>query len=215
MAADSINAADRSARKAKRRRPRCGAIILTRHGEPGISRKVKLSSAEYVAWWARYEETGLLEGQSPPIGLLKRAAAAGHIFASTRVRAIETAKAVSGERQFQIEVELIEAPLPPPAWPGFIRFSPRTWGVIARLWWWLFDHHEDDQESRAEAESRADSMAERLAALAQETGDDVLVLAHGFFNTMIGQALKRRGWRLVEDQGFHYWRSRRFERRRV
>ena len=40
----------------------------------------------------------------------------------------------------------------------------------------------------------------------------MLVIAHGFFNTMVGRALRRRGWRLVEDQGYRYWSSRRFER---
>ena len=43
-------------------------------------------------------------------------------------------------------------------------------------------------------------------------GQDVLVVAHGFFNGMVGEALKRQGWRCTDDQGFKYWRARRFER---
>ena len=39
-----------------------------------------------------------------------------------------------------------------------------------------------------------------------------MVLAHGFFNFMIGRALRRRGWRLVSSQGYKYWSTRRFER---
>jgi broad specificity phosphatase PhoE len=188
-----------------------GLIIMARHGEPDISRKIKLSAAEYAAWWARYEETGLRQGQTPPDDLLRAVERAGTVFSSTRIRAIETAHAVAGGRVFEIDETLIEAPLPPPHWPHWLRFSPRTWGVIARTWWWFFNHHVG-QETRAQAEARAAAVAERLEILA-ESGDDVVVLAHGFFNTMIGLRLKRRGWRLVENQGFNYWSARKFERR--
>ena len=39
-----------------------------------------------------------------------------------------------------------------------------------------------------------------------------MVLAHGFFNYMIGRALKRRGWKLTASEGYKYWSTRRFER---
>ena len=41
----------------------------------------------------------------------------------------------------------------------------------------------------------------------------MLVVAHGFFNGMVGVELTRRGWRCVHDRGFKYWSTRRFERR--
>ena len=44
-------------------------------------------------------------------------------------------------------------------------------------------------------------------------GSDVLVLAHGYFNHMVGKRLKAGGWRLVDNQGFKYWSQRRYERR--
>ena len=102
------------------------------------------------------------------------------------------------------------SPLPPPHWPSWFKLSPRIWGFFARFWWWFFNHH-DGQESRAQAEARADSAAERLIGLAED-GRDVLVVAHGFFNTLIGRSLQRKGWKLVENQGFKYWSMRRFER---
>jgi broad specificity phosphatase PhoE len=212
MAEDAISAVDPSTPPSAPARTRPGAILLTRHGEPAISRKVKLTSAGYVAWWAQYEETGIWPDHLPPDSLVACARASGTILCSIRQRSIETARAVAGDRAFEIAPMLVEAPLPPPPWPNWIKLSPRTWGVLARFWWWFFDHHEDGQESREQAEVRADAVAERLTTLAEADGD-VLVLAHGFFNTMIGWALKRRGWKLTEDQGFHYWKSRRFERR--
>jgi hypothetical protein len=44
-----------------------------------------------------------------------------------------------------------------------------------------------------------------------EQGRDVLVVAHGFFNFMVGRALARQGWRKVEEGGYNYWAASRFE----
>lgn len=189
---------------------RPGAIVLARHGEPALSRKCRLTSDQYREWWGRYELGGLRPGQSPPEHVRKAAERAGAVFASTRQRSIETAKAACGERDFTRDALFIEAPLPPPHFPKFMRFSPRTWGVISRFWWWFFGHHEG-QETRREAQARASKAAEILDDQAAK-GQDVLLVAHGFFNTMIGLELRRRGWRCVEDRGFKYWSTRHFER---
>lgn len=189
---------------------RMGSVTLVRHGEPDISRKVRLSAAEYADWWARYETRGLLPGQMPPDGLLASARAAGVMISSIRPRAIETAGAVCEGRAYARDPLFVEAPLPPPRWPGWIRLSPRAWGFIARVWWWFFNHHEG-QETRAQAEHRAEQAAAMLIDFARE-GQDVLLVAHGFFNGMIGEALRREGWRCTLDQGFGYWKARRFER---
>jgi broad specificity phosphatase PhoE len=184
--------------------------MLARHGKPALSREVRLTAAEYRAWWALYEEGGILGGQTPPEALLGMARDADVIFASTRRRAIETADAVVQGKHFVRDALFIEAPLPPPPLPGFIRFNPRTWGFVSRVAWWFFGHHEG-QETRRQAEVRAREVARRLTAEAQ-AGRNVLVLAHGFFNTMVGIELKRIGWRAVEGRGYRYWSARLFKR---
>jgi broad specificity phosphatase PhoE len=186
-----------------------GAVILARHGEPALSRKRMLSADEYREWWADYEIGGLAEGQTPPELLQRAADRAGFIIASTRLRSVETARAVAGSRAFAEDALFIEAPLPPPHWPGWLKLSPRVWGFVSRFWWWWFNHH-DQQETRAQAQVRADEAARQLIELAAG-GQDVLVVAHGFFNTMVGLSLRRQGWRCVEDGGFRYWSARRFE----
>ena len=187
-----------------------GAIILARHGEPALSRKVLLSAAQYRDFWAKYEIGGITPGQSPPARLREFVAGCGTLVSSTRLRAIQSARTMVGEREFPHHEILIEAPLPPPRFPSWIKLSPRLWGFIARVWWWYFNHHED-QESRAEAEVRADQSAAMLVALA-EKGEPVVVLAHGFFNHLIGRSLKKQGWRLTEGEGYKYWSIRRFEK---
>jgi broad specificity phosphatase PhoE len=191
---------------------RSGAIVLARHGEPALSRKVRLSAGEYRKFWADYEVLGLLPGQTPPQTLLRFVENCGTLIASTRLRSIESAHAISGGKAFAQEAMLIEAPLPPPNWPSWIRLSPRMWGFWARFWWWFFNHHEG-QENRRQAEARADQAAAMLIEMADQ-GEDVVVLAHGFFNFMIGRALRRRGWRLAWSEGYKYWSMRRFERAR-
>jgi broad specificity phosphatase PhoE len=186
-----------------------GAIVLARHGEPALSRRVKLDAAGYRRWWASYEEGGLLRGQTPPAELRELAARCGAVFCSVRRRSVETAQAITGDSRFISEAVFVEAPLPPPPWPRFVRLSPRAWGVIARTAWWFFNHH-DGGESRWQATVRARRAARRLIR-ASEGGQDVLVVAHGFFNAMIGRELKKLGWKCVSDQGYRYWCAQRFE----
>jgi broad specificity phosphatase PhoE len=133
------------------------------------------------------------------------------VFVSSRRRAVESAKLVLGDRAFEPDARLIEAPLPAPPWPGFVKMSPRLWGFFSRFWWWWFNHHAG-QETRAQATLRAREMARAISAEA-DAGKNVLVFAHGFFNAMLGLELIRLGWRRVWGRGYKYWSTRRFERR--
>ncbi len=187
-----------------------GVITLARHGEPALSRQVRLNAPEYGAWWSRYEEGGLKAGQTPPDTLIQIAREADVIIASTRRRSIETARAVVGDRAFATDPTFIEAPLPPPPWPLWLRMSPKRLGFFARFWWWFFNNH-GGQETRKQAEVRAGQAADLLIELS-DAGQDVLVLAHGFFNWMIADALKARGLTKLVDEGHAYWSIKRFRR---
>jgi broad specificity phosphatase PhoE len=170
---------------------------------------VILTAEGYREWWARYEEGGLKEGQAPPPGLLALVRAADAVVSSTRERSIQSARAIAEGRDFRSDPLFVEAPLPSPPLPAWFKLPPRWWGVLSRFCWWAFNYH-DGQESLAEAEARARQAAEALADSAA-AGQAVVLIAHGFFNAMIGQALTARGWRKTLDQGFRYWSARRFE----
>ncbi len=174
-----------------------------------MSRKILLSARGYRDWWALYEAGGIKPGQSPPDHLTQAARGAAVIFASTRLRAIHSAEALASGREFDRQDVFIEAPLPPPPLPDFIKLSPRIWGVVSRVCWWL--GHHAGEESRSQAQVRAVEAARRLHELALK-GEDVLVVAHGFFNTMIGVELKRLGWRCVQGRGYRYWSTRYYRR---
>jgi broad specificity phosphatase PhoE len=185
--------------------------MLVRHGEPALSRKVLLSSDQYRDWWGRYELGGLLPGQIPPSSLLTRGETADIVLTSGRRRAVETTQALLGNRNFEVDALFIEAPLPPPRLPGFLKLSPRIWGFVARFCWWFFNQHQGE-ESRAQAEIRAGLAADRVMELSAG-GKPVMVVAHGFFNTMVGRELQARGWKCSLDQGYQYWCVRQFEPR--
>ena len=171
---------------------------------------MNLSAVEYRAFWAQYEISGILPDQTPPDRLKRFVAESGAVVTSTRLRAVQSAQTVVGDRVFARHDFLIEAPLPPPKFPAWIRLSPRMWGFVARVWWWYLNYH-DGQETRAQAEARADRAAAHLIDLAAG-GENIVVMAHGFFNHLIGRSLRKSGWRLVESEGYKYWSMRRFER---
>ena len=186
-----------------------GVVILARHGEPALSRRVRLNAAGYREWWARYEAGGLKADQAIPPDLMAMAQGAGAVLSSTRKRSLQSAEILCDGRPFGCDAVFIEAPLPPPPLPGWIRLSPRHWGFIARFCWWFFNFHAGE-ESRAQAQQRAAAAARQLVERAAR-GQDVMVVAHGFFNAMIGRALTAMGWRRTLGRGFKYWSVRRFE----
>lgn len=188
---------------------RPGSIVIGRHGRPKGDRTTKIDWRGYEVWWAEYDRSGLSEGQSPPANLLAEARRADVIFASTLPRAIETARAIAGDKEVVTDLIFIEAPLPPPHIWG--KRSPRHWGVWARISWWLGSSH--GGESRQHAEVRAEAAAATLTSHALR-GENVVLLAHGWFNRMMRPVLKRAGWRCVEDGGDEYWSYRRYEYQR-
>lgn len=190
---------------------KAGSIVIARHGEPAISRDVLLSAHEYGKFWDEYELTGLKDGQSAPEHLSKAALEADVVVVSSRKRAIDSARVLVGDAAFTPDERLIEAPLPHPPFPAFVRLNPRLWGFFSRCWWWWFNHHRG-QETRAQATERARAVAAELSRQADE-GKNVLVVAHGFFNAMLGVELRRLGWKRAWGRGWKYWSTRRYERR--
>lgn len=192
-----------------------GTITLARHGEPALSRKLKLSPSGYGKFWEKYEVGGLLEGQTAPEHLMQWAREADVVFVSTRLRAQQSARILLGDKPKARVIEdgrLIEAPLPPPPWPEFVKMTPKLWGFWARFWWWWFNYFPVGVESRDEARARGRAALVDITREA-EAGNNVLVVAHGFFNSMVGLDLPKMGWKKVSGSGWKYWSTRRYVRR--
>jgi len=198
---------DASKPSAKHEQVRPGSITIVRHGRPKGDRTVKIGWREYEDWWAQYDRDGLAPDQSAPEALIEAAGEANIIFASTLPRAIETAQNVAGGKPIVQDSVFVEAPLPPP--PVWGKRTPRAWGVWARIAWWL--GRANGQESRQQAELRAEAAVATLTSHALR-GENVILLAHGWFNRMMRPVLRRAGWRCVEDGGDAYWSFRRYEK---
>jgi broad specificity phosphatase PhoE len=180
-------------------------IVIARHGRPALDRHIWINSEEYVTWWAAYDAGGLAEGQRVPNGLVTALQACKLIVSSTLLRARETAAMAAPDRDVQIEARFVEAPLPPPRLPDFIKFRPRFWGVVARATWYF--GYSRDQESRPQAEVRADEGADWLIDQAQKHGS-VGLLAHGWFNRMLRICLEAKGWTCIYDGHDSHWSHR-------
>ena len=101
---------------------------------------------------------------------------------------------------FTQDDDLIEAPLPPPALPRLDQTLPAQMGrdrPVLVVLSSIITAKRPGRRRRGGRNLVAAALIERA-----ETGDDVLVLAHGFFNLMVGRSLRRRGvalhrrWRL-------------------
>lgn len=194
--------------KAESSAPAAGAITLARHGRPHADRTVRINAGGYRDWWAAYDTVGLHPGDSPPRDVIEAALRADVLLSSTLPRAVATAGAVAPGRRVVVDPVFVEAPLPPPPLPPFLRLKPPTWGVLSRIVWWL--GYSAGQESRATAAQRAEQAAEMLTRAARG-GDHVMVFAHGWFNRMLRPALVRRGYECVQDGGDAYWSFRTYE----
>lgn len=212
MSAETIDASTDKQPAAKGARQKPGSITLARHGRPSLTRYIDLDWEGYEAWWRAYDESGLAPGQGPSPRLLQAAAEAARVISSPLRRARETAAAAAPGREVTADDLFTEAPLPPPRYPRFVKMNPSAWGWgwHARVFWWL--GFSRGLETREQAKERAAFAVDKLIRLA-ESGENILLCGHGWFNRMMRPELVRRGWRCVRDGGDGYWSFRRYEYR--
>lgn len=188
---------------------RPGRLVLARHGRPALDRSTRVSARGYYDWWQAYEAGGLDPASKPPQALLDIAANSQQIVSSTRLRAIETALALTTKDQFTRHEVFVEAALPSPPFP-YVRLLPSTWDVWSRFLWWL--GMKRGQESREQAEQRVFCAVSKLEEIAAD-GSNVLLCSHGWFNRMMRPVLQGRGWDCIYDGRDNYWSFRVYEKR--
>ena len=123
----------------------------------------------------------------------------------------EVSGMVDPERQKKIDdalkspTELLfeEAPLASPKIP-LLRMTVPKWAVVARILWHAGYHPEIENYRRAK--NRAARAADILMQKARADGGAALV-AHGYFNLMIGRELRRRGFRKSGSHRAKFWNA--------
>jgi len=183
-------------------------ILLIRHGQPHIALRPRTGHTGFAAYISDYEEAGLSPANLPPRELKELARELDHVFTSGRPRSHQSAAALAPHAELTADPLFVEAPLASPRVP-LLAMRVTKWAVVSRLLWHL-GFHPGIEKPRG-ARGRAAQAADRLIAKAQQTGTAALV-AHGYFNWMIGRELARRGFQRTGSHQARYWNTVIYER---
>ena len=178
-------------------------IILVRHGRPALPLSPRTSHHEFRDYIDAYEQAGLDPESLPPQELSDLVKELDHVFTSDRPRAHQSAKALAPHAELTADPLFAEAPLASPRIP-LLRMRVPKWAVMARILWHAGYHPEI--ENYRKAKHRAGRAAEILVNKVREGGDAVLV-AHGYFNAMIGRQLRQRGFKRTGAHRVRYWNA--------
>jgi len=178
-------------------------IILIRHGQPAIPLRPRTSHREFKAYIDAYEEAGLDPASLPPREITDLVRELNEVFTSSRPRARESAKTLAPHATLLADPLFAEAPLAGPKIP-LLRMRVPKWAVMARLLWHAGYH--PGIENYAEARERARQAADILTARVKD-GGAVALVAHGYFNAMIGRQLRRRGFHRTGSHRVRYWNA--------
>lgn len=178
-------------------------IILIRHGRPDIEVAPRASHREFRVYIDAYEDAGLDPNSAPPDELQDLVGELAAVFTSDRKRAHDSARALAPHAELIVDPLFVEAPLASPPIP-ILRMRVPKWAVVARILWHAGYHPEIENYRRAK--HRAGEAAKILVARARQDGAAALV-AHGYFNLLIGRELRQRGF---EKSGLHrarFWNA--------
>jgi broad specificity phosphatase PhoE len=183
-------------------------IILIRHGKPAIATAPRTSHGEFRSYIDDYEDAGLDPTSAPPEELQDLIREIETVFTSGRKRADESAKALAPAAELVIDPLFVEAPLASPRIP-LLKMKVTKWAVVSRLMWYA--GFSPKIEGYRRAKRRAVKAAEILIGRARKDGQTALV-AHGYFNYLIGIELRRRGFKQTGAHKARYWNDVTYER---
>ncbi len=178
-------------------------VILIRHGRPDIPTNPRTSHREFRSYIDAYEEAGLDPDSFPPEELQDLLGEVDAVFTSGRKRSVDSARALAPHAELIADALFEEAPLASPPIP-LLRMKVPKWAVVARILWHAGYHPEI--ENYRKAKHRAAQASDILIRRAHKEGAAALV-AHGYFNFLIGRELRRRGFKKSGSHRAHFWNS--------
>ncbi len=187
--------------------PKGARIILVRHGRPALPLRPRTSHHGFREYIDAYEAAGLDPESLPPQELSDLVKELNHIFTSDRPRSHESAKALAPHATLEADPLFAEAPLAAPRIP-LLKMRVPKWAVVARVLWHAGYHPEI--ENYRKAKHRAGQAADILIEKVRDAGTAALV-AHGYFNAMIGRQLRQRGFTRTGAHRVRYWNAVTYE----
>ncbi len=183
-------------------------IILIRHGQPNIALAPKTGHRGFGDYIDGYEAAGLEPSSLPPQELRDLVKELGAVFTSGKPRAHQSAQRLAPNAELIADPLFVEAPLASPPVPLLAMRVPK-WAVMSRILWHM--GFTPGIEDYRRARQRAAKAADILVGHARATGAAALV-AHGYFNWMIGRQLRRRGFAKQGTHQARYWNTVIYER---
>ncbi|MBS0279663.1 MAG: histidine phosphatase family protein [Proteobacteria bacterium] len=183
--------------------PKGARIILVRHGRPHLPLRPRTGHRGFADYIDAYEAAGLDPESLPPRELSDLVKELDHVFTSDRPRSHQSARALAPHATLQADPLFAEAPLAAPRIP-LLRMRVPKWAVVARVLWHAGYHPEI--EDYRKAKHRAAQAADNLMTKIRDGGTAVLV-AHGYFNAMIGRQLRQRGFARTGAHRVRYWNA--------
>ena len=178
-------------------------VILVRHGRPAIAINPRTSHHGFRDYIDAYEAAGLDPKSAPPDELQDLVKELAAVYTSGRPRSQESARALAPNAELIADPLFVEAPLASPHIP-LLHMSVPSWAVMSRILWHAGYHPEI--ENYRKSKQRAAKAADILMARASEDGATALV-AHGYFNAIIGRELRRRGFRKTGSHRARFWNA--------
>lgn len=178
-------------------------IVLIRHGQPHIALSPRTAHGGFADYIDDYEVAGLAPASLPPQELRDLLKELTHVFSSDRPRSRQSAERLAPQAELTVDPLFTEAPLASPRLP-FLKMAVPKWAVVSRILWHAGFH--PGIENPRQARARAAKAADILIARAKEAGTAALV-AHGYFNWMIGRQLLKRGLKRTGTHQARYWNT--------
>lgn len=179
-------------------------IILVRHGRPAISTNFRICHKDFSAYIDAYEAAGLDPSCVPPEEVQDLLKGLSEIFTSDKPRSQDSARALAPGAELIADPLFVEAPLASPHIP-LLRVKVPAWAVMARILWHAGYHPEIENYRRVK--QRAKRAADILTHQAKKDAGISALVAHGYFNAIIGHELRRRGFRKIGSHRARYWNA--------
>jgi len=184
-------------------------VILVRHGKPAIAPNPRTGHHGFRRYIDAYQDAGLDPKSAPPEELIDLVKGLNAVCTSHSPRARDSARTLLPEAEIIADPLFEEAPLAAPRIP-LLKMKVPIWAVMARVMWHAGYHPEIENYRRAKA--RAVAAADILLKRAENNDGDAVLVAHGYFNAMIGRVLRRRGFKRTGSHRVRFWNAVVYER---
>ena len=183
--------------------PQCDQIVLIRHGKPDLTKSNWSSRKGALNYIADYDRARVFPSESPILCFDE--VSLRYVFSSNTPRAVHTAELlVENKINIIADARFREFERKIFWFPNINLYLPlQLWITLSRILW-LIGLNSRNIETRTRAYMRAKKNANFLSKDAQQQRVSLLV-AHGFHNKVVKDALKKMGWQAVRDGGHGYW----------